>query len=136
MWEMQSVRELAIKYILKLMSSNEEWKEMLKMCTSLGISEIRKEAIRRLSGLHVMDRILLAREWRVQEWLLGGYRELVQRSQTISKEDERQLGLETTVTLFRLRERYRQNSYRHQTDGAVENDIRTQFSRELEDAKM
>src|ERR1700722_9988583 len=77
LWEMENIRKLAIKQILSLRASSEDWIEMLKMSTSQGVSEIREQAIQHLPNLESVERILLAKECRVSEWLLRGYRELV-----------------------------------------------------------
>lgn len=143
LWEMRNLQRLAIEHILSLPASSNDWIEMLKMSTTRGVSQVREKAIQHLQSLPSIEIILLGRECHVQEWLLKGYKELVERNETISKQDEERLGREATMSLFRLRDQYcRQqlNQSRHgrprhdATSFTVDEGIRTEFGKELEDA--
>src|ERR1700722_18175511 len=142
LWEMENIRKLAIKQILSFPASSKDWIEMLKMSTSPRVTEIRENAIYHLQNLGSVERILLARECRVSEWLLRGYRELVERTETISQQDEERLGREATLQLLRLRDQYcRQccrncNRPKNYSDSKVNLNeiIRTKFGEELADA--
>jgi len=141
LWEMENIRKLAIKQILSLPASSKDWIEMLKMSTSPRVTEIREKAIQSmdLEKLESVERILLAKECGVYEWLLRGYRELVQRTETISQQDEEQLGREATLKLFRLRDQYCRDQYGRDLSLAFSGDsnsnldeiIRTKFGEEL-----
>ena len=136
LWEMENIRKLAIKQILSLPASSKDWIEMLKMSTSPRVTEIREKAIQSmdLEKLESVERILLAKECGVYEWLLRGYRELVQRTETISQQDEEQLGREATLKLFRLRDEYCRNQYWRnygEKEFNLDEIIRTKFREEL-----
>jgi hypothetical protein len=70
--------------------------------------DIRAMAIRELSGvdMNAVDRVLLARECKVTEWLLSSYQKIVSQPTILAIEDAARLGLETTLQLLRLREAF------------------------------
>jgi hypothetical protein len=106
MWEMDQVKDLAIQWITSCSLNPIEWMDLLRLSTSRqGFSKIREKAIEKLTfsySLPPIERILLARECRVVDWLLMGYKELVDRNTIITVEEQQQLGIHTTVKLFRI----------------------------------
>jgi hypothetical protein len=133
LWEMENMHKLAVKQILELPATTDDWIEMLKMSSSQGVSEIREMAINKLDSLGSVDRILLGRECRIYEWLLRGYRELVEQIGNISEKDESRLGGKTTLSLFRLSSQYWQNcGYRNGFNTMTA--IHREFEEELKDA--
>jgi hypothetical protein len=107
MWEMDKLRKLAIERISNLPITMEEWIAVLKISTSWDVSEIRETAIQRLSTFKFdpVDKVLLATEYKVSQWLLEGYTELVMRPATLSDQDEKRLGFKAASKLYRIREK-------------------------------
>jgi hypothetical protein len=109
MWQMTEVREKAVQEILQLhkQAGTECQKVMLKLSNKLRIREIRDAVIQALSGaLGPVERIQLGTEFRVDSWLLEGYKQLVVMKDGISAEVEEGLGWKTTSKLFRMRDVY------------------------------
>ena len=72
-----------------------------------GFQEIRNLAIQRLSGLlggFSIKKISLGKEYRVQNWIREGYRELIQRDGKLSEAEANELGFETAWRICHLRE--------------------------------
>jgi len=89
----------------RIKMTSDEWISVLKLSTMWEFSEYRKLAIDKLSkSLRLVDKICLAKEYKVADWLMEGYIGLASRQETISSDDEEKLGLSTVVRLFRLRE--------------------------------
>ncbi|KAH6907068.1 hypothetical protein BKA70DRAFT_1150737 [Coprinopsis sp. MPI-PUGE-AT-0042] len=59
----------------------EEWTSVLKLSTQWLFNDLRKLAISHLSStkMDAIDRICLAKEYRVYDWLLEGYEQIVHR---------------------------------------------------------
>jgi hypothetical protein len=105
MWQMDEMQQVAVERISSLPVSTEEWIYVLKLSTQWHISKIRNKAIERLNPhLQPVDRVLLARDCQVSEWLSRGYRAIVDRAETISESDEEKLGTRAAMKLFRLRD--------------------------------
>jgi hypothetical protein len=146
MWQMDEIQDLAVERISKLPTTTNEWVAVLRWSTLWGISEIREKAINALEhGLQSIERIILARECKISDWVLRGYGELVGRNETISESDEEQLGCETVAKLFRIKDlrRFHQND-RGQggyqivnivNNYNVDDAIRTAFKMELGEAE-
>jgi hypothetical protein len=77
--------------------------------------DIRALAIRELSkgDMNAVDKVLLARECKVAEWLLSSYQKIVSQPTFLAIEDAVRLGLETTVQLLRLREAFFTKGSKH-----------------------
>ena len=109
MWQMTKVREMAVQEILQLhkQAGTECQKVLLRLSNKLGIREMRDAVIQALSGaLGPVEQIQLGTEYRVDSWLLEGYKQLVLMKDGISVEDEERLGWKTTSKLFRVRDAY------------------------------
>jgi len=107
MWQMTTVQEIAVQEILQLhkRAGTDCQKVLLKLSNKLGIRELRDAVIQALSGaLRPVEQIQLGTEFRVDSWLLEGYKQLVLTG--ISAEDEEHLGWKTTSKLFRMRDTY------------------------------
>lgn len=84
-----------------------DWIAALKLATMWNFRNIRQIAISKLSadtGIDPVDKVVLAKEYKVPDWLLAGYHELVKRNTPITPAEAARLGLETTVYLFHVRE--------------------------------
>ena len=92
------------------MLSKSEWSAALKLSTLWNFRDIRQHAITRLSalpgpeGLTSVEKVGFAKAYKVPQWLLQGYQELVRRTKAISTEEGRELGMETVVGLYQVRE--------------------------------
>jgi hypothetical protein len=133
MWQMDELRDLAIEKIILLPMDTSEWVAALKLSTLQFVTKIRDTAIDHLTPtdcLPLMDKISLAVESRVADWLLSCLKEIVVRNETISLEEQEQLGVDMTLRLFRIRDRCHRNLY-----GASYPDadvaLRTEFEGEL-----
>ncbi|KIM82521.1 hypothetical protein PILCRDRAFT_820381 [Piloderma croceum F 1598] len=86
--------------------SVKEWIAVLKLSTMWDLFSIRKLAIEELSKftMNPVTRIILARQYRIQKWLFAGYEELAKRTEPISISEAEQLGLETAILIFQIRE--------------------------------
>jgi len=87
--------------------SKDEWISVLKLSTQWRFLEARNLAIQQLDNgndIRSVDRILLARQYDVPNWLRIGYTGLAQQHQSISREDAEKIGWETAFQLCRARE--------------------------------
>jgi hypothetical protein len=85
----------------------EEWTAVLKLSTMWDFSHVRKLAIKELSNvaMNPVHRILLARQCTVQKWLFAGCEELAKRTEPISIREAEQLGWDTAILIFQIREK-------------------------------
>jgi hypothetical protein len=69
---------------------------VLKLSTIWEFTDIRGRAIQELlkedMGMKTVEKIECARSFRVKEWLLDGYIELLKRAETITNEEGERLG--------------------------------------------
>ncbi|KAF7296048.1 hypothetical protein MKEN_01419900 [Mycena kentingensis (nom. inval.)] len=88
--------------------SPEEWLSVLSLASKWLFVHPRKLAIDQLSAYAAscdpVQRVLLGRKHDVSAWIRSGYSELAHRKTSISTQEASQLGLETALTIFRLRE--------------------------------
>jgi hypothetical protein len=83
-----------------------EWISALRLSTMWELLDIRALAIKALSELNMsaVDKVTLARECKVTEWLLVGYEEIAKREKTITNEEAERLGWQAAFRLLRARE--------------------------------
>ncbi|KAH6908502.1 hypothetical protein BKA70DRAFT_1280032 [Coprinopsis sp. MPI-PUGE-AT-0042] len=87
--------------------SKAEWISVLKLSTTWRMDKIRRAAIEKLSkiGLSPLQKISLAREYRVSAWLSQGIAALAKASSTISVESMAgTLGWETAARILAIRD--------------------------------
>jgi hypothetical protein len=106
-WHMTEMRSIAVGKISSLPTRLIEWISALKDPAVSGIPEIRDNAKLHWENLEVgeVERIQLAQECKSPDFMLEGYKRLVTRDLT-PEEDEERLGKDTTLDLFRLRDKY------------------------------
>jgi len=64
--------------------------------------------------IDLIDKVILARDYRVEKWLAEGYTELVKRDAGLSAEERKRLGYETAFQLYgRREESFRQGLSRY-----------------------
>ncbi|KZT72410.1 hypothetical protein DAEQUDRAFT_664420 [Daedalea quercina L-15889] len=87
--------------------TQDDWTAILDLATRWEFDDVRALAICELQKLSIdpVDRIVLSRKFDISgRWTLAAYAALCQRADALSLEEARQLGLETTVRIARLRE--------------------------------
>jgi len=87
--------------------TKDEWISVLKLSTQWYFLDTRDLAIKQLnkrSDVGSADRIVLARQYDVPDWLRTGYTDLARRNEEISPEDAQKIGWETAYQLGRVRE--------------------------------
>jgi hypothetical protein len=98
--QLDSIRDVSVRRLTSSPTSVEDWVGVLRMATEWEVWEVRETAIRRLgsarAAISLLDKIDLALECKVEEWLLKGYQQLVERNEVISSEEEGRLGWKTT----------------------------------------
>jgi hypothetical protein len=83
-----------------------EWVSVLRLAHRFDFASMRTLAIKQLSGLTTaVDRILLAREFAVDEWLRSAYIDICTMPDLIPDEDIARLGLELFQKLARARDK-------------------------------
>jgi hypothetical protein len=83
-----------------------KWLSVVKLATMWAFKDIRALAIDRLTEeeMGAIERVLLAKQYNVPQWLRAGYKELVMRTQMLSLEDAGQLSYLTAILIFQVRE--------------------------------
>jgi len=140
MWQMDRLRKIVMEKMSKLrvIVTAEQWIAVLDMSVLLQLSEARTLAIERLSSYSNtvgVDKILLARRYKVEKWFREGCRELVTRDKCFSDEEEDRLGWKTVSKLYRARDQYLKSriyrSYEYAYTRDPEADIDKEFEAEL-----
>lgn len=107
MWLLSRLRQEAISKVTTSPKKSDEWIAVLKWSSVQHIPELRTRAIRWLAHkVQGISKIELAKEYKISDWLIDGYKSLVERHDEISTEEESHLGRETISKLFRIRDRY------------------------------
>lgn len=97
-------------------------------CTSTVDELFLTEIMDETTSLGAVDRVVLARMYGVSEWLRSAYVELVERREIVTLAEAAKLGLESTTTLCRARER----AARAQLWTISDDMIRGEFEEELQ----
>lgn len=116
--------------------SHPGWTSILKLSTLWDLEELRKRSIAELTSLKTnpIDKIVLARAYKVSEWVTSSYTELVFRDTAITDNEVATLGYEAACRLFQLRETTRTGGYVFKDEEAVTEAVRLKFESELKDA--
>ena len=86
------------------LSTVDEWSSVLALSTKWNFDTIRDLAIARLLRLaSAIDRIVLARTYAIDEWLVPAYLELTKRSAPLSLAENMRLGMEAVTLLGHVR---------------------------------
>ncbi|KAF7356257.1 hypothetical protein MVEN_00957200 [Mycena venus] len=88
--------------------TKDEWISVLKLSTQWYFLDIRNIAIEQLNNRNdvtSVDRIVLARQYDIPDWLRLGYTDLSRRDESISREVADKIGWETALQLCQVRER-------------------------------
>jgi hypothetical protein len=102
MWLIDSLRKEAVTHITRPPKTPDEWSTILRWSTEQRIPDARATAIQYLSSskLREIQKVQLARECNIADWLVDSYSRLVKRVAEIEEDEENLLGRETTSKLF------------------------------------
>jgi len=134
MWQMDRLRQIAVNRMSKLGATAGEWTAVLDMPVRQQLLDARTLAIQQLSyysNIAGVDKILLARKYKVEQWFREGCQELVQRRECFSDEDKERLGWKTVIKLYRVRDVMYHGYSGSYTDPAA--GIGEEFEAELKD---
>ncbi|KAH7921442.1 hypothetical protein BV22DRAFT_1049622 [Leucogyrophana mollusca] len=83
-----------------------EWKSVLKLSTMWGFNALRSKAIAQLASmsLSAVDKIVIANQYDINDWLLPCFNELAKRPEPIGADDVDKLGLDTALKIAAVRE--------------------------------
>jgi hypothetical protein len=89
--------------------SHEEWTHLLSISDQFEMAKVHKRAIKELASMQLdpVDRIVLAVDHDVPEWLDPAYVELCKREDPLREEEAEKVGLSTMVKLCCAREKIR-----------------------------
>jgi len=92
-----------------------DWTQLLSIANALGFEEQKKRAIAEIdkadSPLRPVERVQLAKQFDVEDWLKRAYVELVERANALTVEEAEDLGIETVTKLCQARERLMVSRY-------------------------
>ncbi|KAK0459182.1 uncharacterized protein EV420DRAFT_1677270 [Desarmillaria tabescens] len=82
----------------------EQWLSVLRLANMWVMSKVRQIAIYELKKLSMTDvaRVVYGKELAVPDWVISGYRDLVDRRNAVSEAEAQQLGLTTTLQLWQV----------------------------------
>ncbi|KAF5372392.1 hypothetical protein D9615_009316 [Tricholomella constricta] len=130
MWSFRNIRQLAIARLSSPTSSSSSTSTSTSTSASASAST------------DPVEKVLLAKAYKVPEWLLSGYHELVKRSAPLTTAEAARLGLETTVQLFRVREEissaeatYYNGYIRRREDQNFVEQVKKAFRKELKEVE-
>ncbi|KAG5353324.1 hypothetical protein C0989_008048 [Termitomyces sp. Mn162] len=88
--------------------TTDEWITILKLSTQWMMLDVRHVAINVLSSAKIppVDRVVLAREYKVDTWLRSAYLELVKTASSMTQQDMEKIGLMAAFKIHKARERY------------------------------
>jgi hypothetical protein len=89
--------------------SHEEWTHLLSISNQFEMAKVHKRAIKELASMQLdpVDRIVLAVDHDVPEWLDPAYVELCKQEDPLREEEAEKVGLSTMVKLCWAREKIR-----------------------------
>jgi len=141
MWQMDGLTEIVLQKLSNLASRRQAWIELLDLSTIHQLHSARALAIRKISRTfrgRGTDKVALGRRFGVKQWLEEGLREMVQREEPFTVEDDEMVGCKTMVKLYRLRERLHSGGCRNRRAGYADKDeakvgVSEEFEKELND---
>ena len=84
--------------------SYEEWKSVLHLSTRWGFDSIRRLALGSINPPTAHDRLILARTYSVDEWVISALSALCERTTPLSLSEARQMSIEDVVLVSTVRE--------------------------------
>ena len=122
---------------------SEAWISVLKLSTMWAFGKLRQKAIKRLGKLNVdpVEKVMLARNYKVEQFLVDGYGGLITRKEGPSLEEAKVLGYEVVIQLYKMREQHSRlegmppSSMRRSARTRMVSDIEKTFKEELDNIK-
>ncbi|KAH6901053.1 hypothetical protein BKA70DRAFT_1569126 [Coprinopsis sp. MPI-PUGE-AT-0042] len=123
--------------------TKDEWISVLKLSTLWLFDDPRKLAINHLSGIKMdaIDRICLAKEHRVYDWLLQGYEQVIERllvsddpdgePMTLTTQEGTRIGMDVALELSGVAIRRLRGAERKATLKSLESDVLGVFQQEF-----
>ena len=93
--------------ILKKMTSYEEWKSVLHLSPRWNFGSIRKLALNSIEPPTPHDRLVLARTYLIDDWVVPALSALCERTTPLTLSEARQLNIEDVVLVSTVREHIR-----------------------------
>ncbi|KAG2039834.1 hypothetical protein BDR03DRAFT_825379, partial [Suillus americanus] len=90
-----------------LPSTLEEWTGILKLSKMWSFTNVQEFAIQQMEPMlatRPLEKVALAQDYGVTEWLVPGLLQLARREEPVGLEDVRKLGLDTALKLADIRE--------------------------------
>ena len=84
--------------------SYEEWKSVLHLSTRWGFASIRRLALTAIKPPTPYDRLLLARTYSVDDWVVPALSALCERTEPLTLSEARQMDIEDVVLVVTVRE--------------------------------
>ncbi|KAH8996881.1 hypothetical protein EDB92DRAFT_1539508 [Lactarius akahatsu] len=92
--------------------SYEQWRSVLHLSTRWGFASLRKLALRSINPPTSYDRLVLARTYAVDDWILPALTALCERKAPLSLDEARGLSIEDVVLVATVREDIRSTAIR------------------------
>ena len=137
MWQMDNLTDMVVQQLSNLKGRRGAWIDLLDLASVHQLPGARVLAIQKIASTfngRGTDKVVLGRQHGVKEWLEGGLRELVQREDSFTDEDDEALGWKTVSKLYRIRERIHfeeRGHHLHVDEGRVVYDVKKEFEKEL-----
>ncbi|KAG5641738.1 hypothetical protein DXG03_004310 [Asterophora parasitica] len=92
--------------MVHLLKDPDGWISVLKLSNMWEMEKIRELAIDKLTSIRMIpvEKIVLAKEYHVPQWLRSGYQELVDRGEMPTTEEARKISFESATGIFQIRE--------------------------------
>ncbi|KAH6913083.1 hypothetical protein BKA70DRAFT_1261825 [Coprinopsis sp. MPI-PUGE-AT-0042] len=118
----------------KLKLSTAEWISTLRIATQYRFNDLRKIAIDELSPIDMdpVERVCLAKEFKVPSWLLSGYQNLAERSTTLAEDEASKIGLTTALHLSKVAIHRLRDQLAARDPIAIDDHIREAFRAEFD----
>ncbi|KAJ3881061.1 hypothetical protein F5051DRAFT_136174 [Lentinula edodes] len=94
--------------------SFKQWISVLKLADLWCMDAVRAHAIKKMSDMDAdpVEKVVVARQYKVHDWLVPAFNAIISRSQTLSEVDVERLGVSTILRLVAIRDRL-QRDYRN-----------------------
>ena len=89
--------------------SHDQWRSVLHLSSIWGLTSLRKLALKSMDPPNACERLLLARKYNVNDWVLPALSALCERKLPVSLEEARQMDIEDVVLIATVREEIRDN---------------------------
>jgi len=98
--------------------SYEQWKSVLHLATRWDFASIRRLALNSISPPTPHDRLLLARTYSIDHWVVPALSALCERKAPLTLSEARQMDVEDIILVATVREAIRSHNHKLQVDGA------------------